>query len=291
VSTTVSLPGHVLDAMLPLSAEPKSVLSHAILSHLLVEITPESLRLIATDSYVLGILHLTAQNTYGVDIACDAPRSMALPVHELQPILSDQQHPTLYLSFDGLQVTVSNASGMSLSMTGRPAAEYPDYHRIIPRHVCSNTISCFSVDAALIAKFTACARALREDPKLSFSFHAETPFISVSLNNLSAFYGLIAPYREHGSIALPPWLAPPVEPRRVHLCICDRLSGIDTSGNTWAQFTAEALADHVPGPCTICDQVITTGWLCLDNGEAVCNGHVTIPVAASVTHARAALAV
>ena len=288
--TTVSIPGHVLDAMLSFSAEPKSVLPHAILSHLLVEITSESLRFVATDSYVLGILHLTTKNTYGVDIACDAPQSMALPVHELQPILRDQQHPTLHLTFDGMRVIVSNASGVSLSMTGRPAAEYPDYHRIIPRHA-SSTISGFSVDAALIAKFTACARMLREAPRLSFSFHAETPLISVSLNNLPAFYGLIAPCRGQGPIALPSWLAPSVAPRRVHLCVCDGLSGIETNGNTWAQFTAEALGESVPGPCAICGQVITMGWLCLDTGEAVCNGHVTIPVATSATHARAAFAV
>lgn len=281
--TTICIQGHVLEAMLSFSADPKNTLTHSVLSDLLMEITPESLRLVATDTHVLGILHLTAMNSYGLAIECDKPTSLIVPVNELQPILKDKRSPTLRLSIEGLQVTAVNTSGLHIPVVGREAATYPNYRQIIPVQA-SKTISGFSMDAALVARFNAFAKALRVEPTLALRFHAETSVISVSLKNLSSFYGLLAPCKADGPTALPAWL-PPAEARSIHLCEYDGLGGRDADDKTWCMFHLDGSTAHVPRPCAICDQTISDGWLCLDSGEAVCNTHVTIPVAECVNSA------
>ncbi|HEY3376379.1 MAG TPA: hypothetical protein VGL77_02700 [Armatimonadota bacterium] len=287
MSSTVSIYGHVLAAMLCFAAEPKNYFTQPVLSDVLMEITPESLRLVATDTHVLGVLHLTAMNSYGMDVACVEPVSLILPVNALKPLISDKRDPMLCLTIDGLQVTASNTSGVCIPVMGRDAAEYPDYHRVIPGQA-SQAITGFSVDAALVARFSAFAKALREEPKLSLRFHAETRVISVYLKNLSSFYGLLAPHKDDGPTALPAWLTP-AEPHVIRLHAFDGFSGLDEEGKTWTMFTRDEQTERTPGPCAICRQVITTGWLCLDDGKAACNTHITMPVAELVNSGSTAI--
>jgi len=55
-----------------------------------------------------------------------------------------------------------------------------------------------------------------------------------------------------------------------------RLSGTDTQGNSWVQFEVDYFADQSDGTCVICNKEISSGWLCLDGGEEVCEEHVVI---------------
>ena len=52
-------------------------------------------------------------------------------------------------------------------------------------------------------------------------------------------------------------------------------SGVDKQGNTWRQFEVDALAEQLPGECSICSETLdSSGWLCLDGGEEVCDSHI-----------------
>ena len=55
-------------------------------------------------------------------------------------------------------------------------------------------------------------------------------------------------------------------------------SGTDDKGLVWSQFIISELSDEVPAICAICRQEINTGWHCIDNGDEICNCHVTIPI-------------
>jgi hypothetical protein len=56
-----------------------------------------------------------------------------------------------------------------------------------------------------------------------------------------------------------------------------RLSGLCTNGLMWTEYNLEPYDDGpISDTCSICDAEITSGWLCLDGGEVVCDSHVTI---------------
>lgn len=54
------------------------------------------------------------------------------------------------------------------------------------------------------------------------------------------------------------------------------LSGKDSAGADWKQFSVDYLAEQLPGECAICGAILESGWLCLDDGEEVCDEHVLI---------------
>ena len=53
-----------------------------------------------------------------------------------------------------------------------------------------------------------------------------------------------------------------------------RLNGIDCHGNHWTQFEVDYLADQTDGECVICGAVLSSGWMCLDGADEVCDKHV-----------------
>lgn len=53
-----------------------------------------------------------------------------------------------------------------------------------------------------------------------------------------------------------------------------RLSGTDEAGNKWVQFKVDYFAEQTDGECIICEDTLTSGWLCLDGGEEVCSSHI-----------------
>jgi hypothetical protein len=53
-----------------------------------------------------------------------------------------------------------------------------------------------------------------------------------------------------------------------------RLSGTDSSGNTWVQFEVDRFAEQEEGECCICGASLKDGWKCMDGGEEVCSEHV-----------------
>ena len=61
-----------------------------------------------------------------------------------------------------------------------------------------------------------------------------------------------------------------------HVTGVRRLSGTDYQGNIWTQFEVDYLAEQEDGECTICDAVLTEGWMCLDGGDEVCNSHIRL---------------
>jgi len=53
-----------------------------------------------------------------------------------------------------------------------------------------------------------------------------------------------------------------------------RLSGVDEHGNSWIQFEVDYFAEQDDGECAICGEILTSGWMCLDGGEEICDEHV-----------------
>lgn len=52
--------------------------------------------------------------------------------------------------------------------------------------------------------------------------------------------------------------------------------GIDQYGCMWTPFEVDYFAMQEDGTCVICGETLSSGWLCLDGGDEVCDKHVTI---------------
>ena len=65
-----------------------------------------------------------------------------------------------------------------------------------------------------------------------------------------------------------------------------RKSGTDQYGRRWIEWEMDAFAGETPGICDICGKEITSGWLCLDGGEEVCDDHVVFEEDVFETHER-----
>lgn len=59
-----------------------------------------------------------------------------------------------------------------------------------------------------------------------------------------------------------------------------RKSGTDQHGCQWIEFTVDYGALEEDGECCICGATLTSGWLCLDGGDEVCDKHVEVTEAA-----------
>lgn len=281
MSVSFSLHGTVLEAMLNFSTDPRSIVTHSVLADVLCEVTPSSVRLVATDTHVLGMLHLTAMSGYGLDIACDEPASLVIPVRECLTLLKDRRYPAITVTIEGLQVIVRNSSGMTATLQGQPADEYPCYPRVIPTAP-PQPLTGFAVDVGLLSKLMAFCKTLKIEPQIALSFTRVHGPLRIRLRNLSSFLGVVMPMAIDTTADLPDWYPVPVEePRTIHLQSIEgeaTRTGIDDQGCAWAQFSVDPLAEQEPGVCAICGEVITHGWQSLDGGEEVCNAHVTIPV-------------
>ena len=55
-----------------------------------------------------------------------------------------------------------------------------------------------------------------------------------------------------------------------------RLSGTDGDGNKWIQFEVDYFAEQTDGICVICGKDLSTGWMCLDGGDEVCDTHINM---------------
>lgn len=53
-----------------------------------------------------------------------------------------------------------------------------------------------------------------------------------------------------------------------------RFSGTDQHGAAWIQFEVDRFAEQEAGTCSMCEEEIDSGWLCLDGGDEVCDSHV-----------------
>jgi hypothetical protein len=53
-----------------------------------------------------------------------------------------------------------------------------------------------------------------------------------------------------------------------------RKSGTDDHGSEWLEFEVDGFAEQEPGMCSICGAEIESGWMCLDDGQEVCDQHV-----------------
>lgn len=51
-------------------------------------------------------------------------------------------------------------------------------------------------------------------------------------------------------------------------------TGDDQHGCHWSQFIVDHLAEQEDGECSICGAKLTSGWVCGDGGEEVCDEHV-----------------
>lgn len=280
--TTFTIDGSVLEAMLAFASTNHSFTSQTILLEVLVEVTPDSVRLVATDTYVLGLLHLTPILGYSLDIQCTEPVSLVLPIEQFKPVLKNRKLPVT-VTLEGEQVTITSASGLSLSLPGRPATEFPCYARVLTLDNPITPIARTAYDVALLAKFAAFAKTMGQLPYLDLAFHGVLSPASVRIVGLSGFYGIVMPRQLTYEEPIPAWLLPPespaIEEPRI-ICLhnldgVDTFTGTDDDGQVWTQFVVDALAEQAPGICVICGAELQNGWTNLDNGgEEVCDRHI-----------------
>ena len=72
---------------------------------------------------------------------------------------------------------------------------------------------------------------------------------------------------------------PPLPPSRFKLTDIEgisRLSGTADNGSKWIQFEVDYLAEQTDGLCSICGNILSSGWMCLDGGEEVCSEHIEL---------------
>ena len=53
-----------------------------------------------------------------------------------------------------------------------------------------------------------------------------------------------------------------------------KLSGTAENGAIWIQFEVDYLAEQTDGECIICKETLTSGWMCLDGADDICDEHV-----------------
>jgi len=269
--STFTIDGYVLEAMLAFTSSSQGITAHPILHDVLCEVTPESVRLVSTDTHTLGLLHLTPLLGYNLDIQCPEPVSLVMPVEQFRPLLKDKRQPVSVI-LDGDQVTITAPSGLSLSLHGRPAEEFPTYHRVLQCDSPIKPTARIAYDGALLAKFAAFAKTMGQPPYLDMAFHGVLSPASVRIAGLSGFYGIIMPRAIAYEEAIPTWLAPP---RIIRLRDLDDGTGTDIDGNVWTHFLLDTKAEQASGICTICGATLHSGWTNMDNGgEEICDCHV-----------------
>ncbi|OPZ83650.1 MAG: hypothetical protein BWY76_02181 [bacterium ADurb.Bin429] len=278
--TQFTLDGPVLQAMLAFTSSSRGFTAHAILQTVLVEVTPESVRLVATDTHTLGLLHLTPILGYHLDITCEEPISLALPIEDFTPVLKDRSLPVT-VSLDGARVTITTASGLSLTQQGQPAEEFPQYQRVLALEPSTPT-GRLAFDLGLLAKFTTFAKAMKVDPHLDFCLHGPLSPAAIRIAGLAGFFGVLMPRQLAYETAIPDWLPLPQsdESRVIRLRDVEGvavLTGVDEDGCHWSQFFVDELAEQAPGTCAVCGAAIPVGWMNLDNdGEEVCDRHIQL---------------
>jgi hypothetical protein len=280
MTTTFTIDARCLEAMLAFTSTNRTFNAHAVLWDVLVEVSPEAVRLVSTDTHVLGLLHLTPLLGHGLDINCSEPTSLVLPVEQFKPVLKDRKLPVT-VTLDGEQVTITAASGLSLTLPGRPAEEFPQYARVLSLDSPITPTTRTAYDGTLLAKFASFAKTMGVPPNLDLAFHGIISPASVRIGNLTGFYGVLMPRQLAFEEAIPAWLLPPAAeaPRIIRLHNLDGVdmhTGTDKHGCIWSQFLVDALAEQEPGTCAICGAILHSGWHCLDGGDEVCNAHVQI---------------
>lgn len=281
--TTFTIDSAVLEAMLAFVSTNQGMTAHHILHDILCEVSPESVRLVSTDTHTLGLLHLTPILGYHLDIQCEEPVSLVLPIEQFKPVLKNRKLPVTVM-LDGEQVTITAASGLALTLPGQPTEEFPQYERVLALDTPVAPTARTAYDVALLTKFAAFAKVMGQPPHIDMAFHGTLSPASVRIAGLSGFYGILMPRQMAYEEAIPTWLLPPQveepELRTIHLHDLDGIdtfTGTDDDGCVWTQFEVDTLAEQLPGICAICGAELQSGWLNMDNGgEEVCSDHIQL---------------
>lgn len=212
---TFTINNYVLTAMADFASTDTWHREHRpTLSEVLIELTPESLRLVATDTHVLAALHLTAADGHGVDLSCVAPIAVTLPMSTLKPLLRERKRPAVTVTIDteSMTATVANAVGMQATVACREGEAYVAYHNVIPTTK-AQPREYAAVDVTLLAKFGSLAKALGVSPYVQVEFREHGGPIAVTVQSLPCCYGLLMPVSTHEWLGLPTWLQSPVDER------------------------------------------------------------------------------
>lgn len=177
------------------------------LTELLVEITSESLRLVATDTHALAMLHLTPADGHGVALDCLEPLAVTLPVSALKPLLRERKRPVVTVTIDteSMTATLANTAGMHATVACREGTEYVSYRNVIPT-TSTQSRECSAIDASLLAKFGNLAKALGVAPYLQLEYREPLGPIAVTVQQLACFFGLVMPVSLQNQWGLPAWL-------------------------------------------------------------------------------------
>ncbi|OPZ86751.1 MAG: hypothetical protein BWY76_00801 [bacterium ADurb.Bin429] len=282
MTATFTIDASCLEAMLAFTSTNRNFNAHSILWDVLVEVSPEAVRLVSTDTHTLGLLHLTPILGHHLDIACAEPTSLVLPLAQMTPVLKEKKFPVT-VTLDDEQVTITAASGLSLTLPGRLASEFPQYQRVLALDTPITPTARMAYDLSLLAKFAAFAKTMGVAPNIDLAFHGTNSPASIRIGNLTGFYGIAMPRTLGFEDPIPSWLQPPQpeaeETRVIRLHDVEgiaKLAGVDDDGLHWVQFEVDEFAGQEPGICGICGAALQSGWLCGDGGEEVCDRHIQL---------------
>lgn len=282
MTTTFTIDGNVLEAMLAFCITTRDIHKPTILLDVLVEVLPKSVRLVATDTHVLGLLHLTPIHDYHLNIDCDQPTSLVLPIREFKSVLKENKFPVT-VTIDGANVTIMATSGMSLTLSGLPAEDFPCYKRVLNLDTPITPIARIAYDVTILAKFAAFAKKMGQPPHIELAFHGVTNPTNVRIADLPGFFGVLMPRQMAYENPIPEWRLPTEQlasepPRIIRLHDLDgedTFTGTDEEGCVWTQFVVDVFAEEKPGICAICGAELLYGWTNIDNrGEEICDCHI-----------------
>lgn len=203
--TTCTLNNYVLTALADFCAGDGAV--RPVLKEVLVEVTPEYLRLVATDTYAMVVMHLPSGEEHGVTVECEAPLAVTVPVGALKALLKERKRPQIRIAIDpeALTATVSNAAGMQTTVPCRAGEEFVPYRVVLPREAAAAR-EAITLDADFLARFGRLARALGVKPQVTLELHEGHGPVAVHLRQVEYCYGLIMPVIDQSALGVPAWL-------------------------------------------------------------------------------------
>lgn len=203
--TICTLNNYLLTALADFCAGEGAV--RPVLKEVMLEIMPEAVRLVATDTYAMVVMHLPSGEGHGVTVECEEPLAVTVPVCALKGLLKERKRPQTRIAIDPdtLTATVSNAAGMQTTVPCRAGEEFVPYRAVLPKSD-AYAREAITLDADFLARFGRLARALGVKPQVTLELHEGHGPVAVHLRHVDYCYGLIMPVIAQRTLGVPAWL-------------------------------------------------------------------------------------